>query len=304
MHTHILFRHCSGVALWSMCASAKPKNRCVWPETENSFETTHDLFQHILKMACHHTPHTCSIVKMRKPLGTMEQPEKNATLIKMSEWSRPFLFQWKTQQLCYVGVCRCFFYFCCCCCCIWGRKMYSVNETHHHFQRLRFLSSCCDCFCMCLLSGSWVCPWAAAVHLLRYIRGCIMLFFFTIFLLMLFFSIFKQNKIREKMEWCGFMWLYLFGDFQKKKLQQTHTSTMHINVFYSLNRLCFCGKMVFPWTWLYSLFRNKYFLRLISASSNICYKLRKNMIFSWIKLGGGCKMIKNTSTHFYQHSSN
>lgn len=334
MHTHILFRHCSGVALWSMCASAKPKNRCVWSETENSFETTHDLFQHILKMACHHTPHTCSIVKMQKPLGTMEQPEKNATLIKMSEWSRPFLFQWKTQQLCYVGVCRCCFYFCCCCWCIWGRKMYSVNETHHHFQRLRFLSSCCDCFCMCLLSGLWVCPWAAAVHLLRYIRGCIMFFSSPSFFWCSFLAYLNKTKYEKKWNGavlCGFIFVDIFK--RKNSSKPTHqqctsitakTSNVFSNgaflcqykrfrfasienlmteesVFYSLNRLCFCGKMVFPWTWLSSLFRQQYFLRLISASSNICCKLRK-------KLGGGCKRvckrIKNTSTHFHQHFSN
>lgn len=188
---------------------------------------------------------------------------------------------------------------------------------------------------MCLLSGLWVCPWAAAVHLLRYIRGCIMLFFFTIFLLMLFFSIFKQNNNTRKNGMVRFyvalsLWIFSKEKNSSKPTQQQCTSitakTSNVfsngafwcqykrfrfasienlmteeSVFYSLNRLCFCGKMVFPWTWLSSLFRQQYFLRLISASSNICYKLRK-------KLGGGCKRvckrIKNTSTHFYQHFSN
>lgn len=171
----------------------------------------------------------------------MKQPEKNATLIKISEWSRPFLFQWKTQQLCYVGVCRCCFYFCCCCCCIWGRKMYSVNETHHHFQRLRFLSSCCDCFCMCLLSGLWVCPWAAAVHLLRYIRGCIMLFSSPSFFWCSFLAYLNKTKYEKKWNGavlCGFIFVDIFKRKNSSKpTRQTYFRMVH---FVPIQTFSFC----------------------------------------------------------------
>lgn len=107
------FRCCccySGVALWSMCVSAKPKNSCSVQGNKFFLNNTRYLstHTHTLKIAYHYHTYTQYMTKNAKTTGHNEKTtRKNATLIKR-EWSRHF---YSIEKHNYVGVCR----FCCVC---------------------------------------------------------------------------------------------------------------------------------------------------------------------------------------------
>lgn len=83
-----------------------------------------------------------------------------------------------------------------------------------------------------------------------------------------------------------------------------------------LRRLCFCGKMMLPWAFLYLLFRQQHFLRLIIASGEICCNIHdfqfetkeKNLLPMVLMIGkvmlsmrnGVCKWIEQTVIRYYQ----